>query len=167
MNSVRVDALTAAFHHIAATRMAGVALVNPALDVETIGFRDVGDDCVGVLITPWCMNLVSLPGAGADWANWGSGTRHALALPSGDYEFLTAHEDAIGPYLTSSLFSPMFDFGNMDQAREVAHAVLAEIFTPATPAPPMAPAQGLSAKLEQPVSRRGFFSALLRGGESS
>jgi [NiFe] hydrogenase assembly HybE family chaperone len=162
------SSLLSAFQHIAATRMAGVALVNPALSVETVDFRDWNGDAVGVLITPWCMNLICLPGQEAEWTAWGSGTRHDLALPGGDYEFLTAEEEAVGPYLSASLFSPMFEFTDMDQAREVARAVLAEVFKPvpaplapepSTPEPP----PSIQERLEQPVSRRGFLGALLGG----
>ncbi|MBI5331254.1 MAG: [NiFe]-hydrogenase assembly chaperone HybE [Betaproteobacteria bacterium] len=152
------DALVAGFRHIAATRMTGVSLVNPALRVEAVGFREINGYTVGVLITPWCMNLIGLPGAETEWMARGSGTKHDLTLPSGDYEFLTAHEDNLGPYLSASLFSPLFEFGDMDQARAVAQAVLAEIFNP--PGPEPLP-QGFSAKLDQPVSRRGFLGALL------
>jgi hypothetical protein len=61
----------------------------------------------------------------------------------------------------------------MDRAREVAAAALAEMFTPAEPAaapaasPPAPPPVGLTAKLDQPVSRRGFFGAFLRPGDKS
>lgn len=60
----------------------------------------------------------------------------------------------------------MFDFQTMDEAREVAATILAEVFTPAARSPESAAAapQGLEAKLERPVSRRGFVAALLRHG---
>lgn len=159
--------LEAVFEHIAATRMNGVAILNPALRVEAIGFRRWGDDWVGVLITPWFMSLICLPGPSAAWENPSSGTGRDVELPSGICEFLTAHEDELGAYLTSSLFSPMFEFPDMTRAREVAVAILAEVFTPAGPAvvPPAPTPVGLSAKLEQPLSRRGFLGAFLRPGE--
>jgi [NiFe] hydrogenase assembly HybE family chaperone len=174
--------LEAVFRHIAATRMAGVAILNPALEVEAVGFRNWRDDWVGVLITPWFMNLICLPGPASAWESRSSGSKQDVDLPSGSYEFLAAHEDELGAYLTSSLFSPMFDFQSMDQAREVAQASLAEMFTPAqaeaaepghvpSPVPPAVatptPPVGLIAKLDQPVSRRGFFSAFLRAGDKS
>ncbi len=150
------------FQRIAATRMAGVAILNHALSVEAVGFRRWDNEWVGVLITPWFMSLICLPSPASTWHGLGSGSKRERELPSGTYEFLTAHEEELGPYLTSSLFSPMFEFSGMDQAREVAAAVLAEVFTPAPPAPE--PQAGLAAKLEKPVSRRGFFGALLGSG---
>jgi [NiFe] hydrogenase assembly HybE family chaperone len=123
---------------------------------------------VGVLITPWFMNLICLPSPASTWDGLPSGTKQNRDLPSGGYEFLTAEEDELGPYLTSSLFSPMFDFPDMARAREVAVATLSTVFGPAESEPASAPPTpqpvGLVAKLEQPVSRRGFFGALLRPG---
>ena len=166
-------ALEAVFRHIAATRMADVSILNPALDVEAVGFRPWRGDWVGVLVTPWFMSLISLPGPASAWEPESSGSKRDVELPSGSYEFLTAHEDELGAYLTSSLFSPMFEFPDMDRAREVAAAALAEMFTPTEPAaapaasPPAPPLVGLTAKLDQPVSRRGFFGAFLRPGDKS
>jgi [NiFe] hydrogenase assembly HybE family chaperone len=158
-------ALEAAFRHIAATRMRGMSLCNPALSVEAIGFRAWQNDHVGVLITPWSMNLICLPGPDALWQPASSGSMQTLPLPSGEYDFMNAHEDAIGAYLSCSLFSPMFQFADMAQARAVAEAALAEVFTVAEPAvvPAIVPAEGITAKLEKPLSRRGFLGALLPG----
>ena len=166
--------LEAIFRAIAGSRMAGVSILNPALEVEAVGFRRWGDDWVGVLITPWFMSLICLPDAASasetpPWQTQAHGTKREVELPSGTYEFLSAHEDELGPYLTSSLFSPMFAFPDMIQAREVAATVLAEVFS--LPEPDAAlvarPPVGLVARLEQPVSRRGFLGALLRPGEKT
>ncbi len=158
--------LEAVFRHIAATRMAGMGLLNPALAVEAVDLRPWRGDWVGVLITPWFMNLICLPGPETAWQALSSGSKRDVELPAGSYEFLAAEEDELGPYLSSSLFSPMFDFADMDAARAVARAVLEAVFTPAPPQaePPSAPV-GLSAKLEQRVDRRGFFGGLLRPGD--
>ena len=58
-----VDSLQRAFEQIARTRMADLPLNNPQLDVATVDFRaeDGGDFALGVLVTPWCMNLLRLP----------------------------------------------------------------------------------------------------------
>jgi [NiFe] hydrogenase assembly HybE family chaperone len=157
------EALAAAFRHIADTRMRNMPLCNPALCVEAIGFRDWRGDRVGVLVTPWSMNLICLPGPDSRWQPAASGSMHSLPLPSGDYDFLNAREDAIGDYLSSSLFSPMFEFADMTQARSVAEAVLAEVFTATEPPPAVVPVESLSTKLEKPLSRRGFLGALLPG----
>lgn len=157
------ERLEAVFKDIAATRMAGLAILNPALSVAAIGFRHWRDGWYGVLVTPWFMNLVGFPDSPDEATDLGSGTRRVRALPSGDYEFLSAHEVALGAYWSASLVSPMSQFADMADAVAVAEAVLETIFTAEAPVePPVPPAPaGLAARLEQPLSRRGFFSALL------
>ena len=155
--------LEACFRQVAATRMAGVALCNPALEVEALGFRPWGDNQVGVLITPWSMVLICLPGGDPDWAASPSGTTATLDLPSGAYDVLTAYEPGLGPYLTGSLFSPMFGFADMDQARAVAAAVMEQVFAPVAEEPHVQTAPTAPAEPTEPrgLTRRGLFTSLL------
>jgi [NiFe] hydrogenase assembly HybE family chaperone len=176
MESASPAALEACFRRVAATRMDGVALCNPALGVEALGFRPWGDALVGVLVTPWSMLLICLPGGDPDWAASSSGTTVTLDLPSGAYDVLTAHEPGLGPYLTGSLFSPMFGFADMDQARAVAAAVMDQAFAPAAAEPQPAPSGPAGPTPSEPtpseptpsepaqprgLTRRGLFTALL------
>lgn len=161
--------LEAAFTHIALTRMHNLPVSHPDLQVEALGFRPWNQGNLGILITPWCMNLVWIPDDQAAWSGIPSGVRRLLELPSGEYEFLTASEPAVGVWLASSLFSPMFGFDSMARAREVATMALAEVLTevlalPGTPRPESGPvhAAGLSGRLGQPVSRRHFLDAFIR-----
>ena len=146
------QALEAAFRRIAAGPMAGLPIINPALAMQAVGFRPWQGRWVGVLITPWFMNLLAWPETAA------SGK---LALPNGDYACQPAFEQSIGHYLAASLFSPMAQFADQAEAVVVAEAVLEQLFTPASNAE--TGEGGLSAKLERPLSRRGFLSALLPG----
>ncbi len=157
------------FSGIAATRMADLPILNPALGVAAVGFRAWRGGSCGILITPWFMNLILLPGPPslgrddlhAEIGDLPSGTRLTIALPSGDYDFLAAREDSLGPYLSCSLFSPMSQFVDMDGARAVAAAAILQLFAE-PPAAAQVPAD-LSGRLAQPVSRRGFLAALLPG----
>ena len=151
----RVQALVAHFERVQAERMQGIPLLNAALCVEAIGFEwgtTEGDEPVaeGVLITPWFMSLVRLP---------------ALALPHGGqvgrsfvrdfgserFDFIGAHDPAIGYHETCALFSPMGEFATQALARETASEALA-LTRPAPPAPP-APA----APVPPVPARRAFF----------
>lgn len=154
-----VLALETAFRHIAATRMAGLAILNPALAVEAVGFRRHGDRWIGVLVTPWFMNLVALPHASEDWSGLASGSRVDIQLPGGPVEALTAWEEVVGDYLSCSLFSPMQAFPDQAYAREVAREVLERLFTPPAPETDTGPTPGEA----RTVSRRGFLAALLPG----
>lgn len=168
MNNQVIDAgmrLEAVFTQIALTRMRDLPVSNPDLQVEALGFRPWNQGNLGILITPWCMNLVWIPDDQAVWSGIPSGVRQLLDLPSGEYEFLTAGEPAIGAWLASSLFSPMFGFDSMTRAREVATMVLAEVLAlPETSRPEPDPAHtaGMSGRLAQPVSRRHFLDAFIR-----
>lgn len=158
------ERLEAVFRDIAATRMAGLALLNPALSVAAVGFRHWNNTWYGVLVTPWFMNLMAFPDQDEELAGLGSGTRRTRALPSGEYEFLSAREDALGAYWSASLVSPMSPFADMAGAVAVAEAVLETVFKPETTeaiVQPEASSAGIQARMEHPVSRRGFFSALL------
>jgi [NiFe] hydrogenase assembly HybE family chaperone len=138
------DTLEATFNEILAKRMRGLPIVNAALSVQAVGFNRFGEDWLGILITPWFMNLLLLPGADNTWRNRQSGTKIDKHFPYGTFEFTLASEAQLGTYALCSLFSPMFQFEDQAAALATAQAVL----------------QGLSAEVEpRGVSRR----ELLRG----
>ena len=128
----RISALEALFSQIADTRMAGLPIVNAALRVEAVGFEpctsepDLPAAASGVLVTPWFMNLVRLPLAREDDLGRVGVTRR-LAVGRERFDFIGAHEAAIGTFDACSLFSPMFDFASQDSAVATAQAVLARL----------------------------------------
>ncbi|MFG1477366.1 [NiFe]-hydrogenase assembly chaperone HybE [Xanthobacter sp. V4C-4] len=121
----------AVFREIHAARMKGVPFVNGALSVKAVGFRIHDGRVLGVLVTPWFMNVIVLPAPDEDWSGLPTGTREMIAFPSGAYEFLSAERPETGPYKACSLFSPMFDFASMLQAVETAQAVIPALLDPA------------------------------------
>ncbi|MDI4666004.1 [NiFe]-hydrogenase assembly chaperone HybE [Xanthobacter autotrophicus] len=118
----------AVFREIHSAKMKGVPFVNESLGVKAVGFRAHEGRVLGVLVTPWFMNLVLLPAATDDWSGLKTGDKELIAFPSGTYEFLAADRPETGPYKACSLFSPMFDFSSMLQAVETAAAVLPALF---------------------------------------
>lgn len=123
-------ALEAAFREIHIGQMRGVPLVNEALGVKAVGFRAWEGRGLGVLVTPWFMNLVLLPGPDDDWSGLAAGAKELVEFPSGHYEFVHAVRAEVGPYKACSLFSPMFEFTTMLQATDTADAVLVALFDP-------------------------------------
>ncbi|GAB4064011.1 [NiFe]-hydrogenase assembly chaperone HybE [Ancylobacter sonchi] len=121
----------AAFKEIHVGQMRGVPLLNETLEVKAIGFRPHEARVLGMLITPWFMNIVLVPGPGDDWSALVPGAKELIGFPSGQYEFVGANRPETGPYKACSLFSPMFDFTSMLQATETARAALAALFDPA------------------------------------
>ncbi|MFO1317932.1 MAG: [NiFe]-hydrogenase assembly chaperone HybE [Burkholderiales bacterium] len=147
-------ALVASFR-AAAVRMAGLGFVNPALAVEAIGFACRDGRWLGVVLTPWCMNLVVAPCDPRAWPPVAPGAKVRLSFPAGDFDFVGAHDAAVGEYLACSLFSPVQEFADQATARLVARLALAALLDARTADAPEPRERGMAA----PLSRRD----LLRG----
>ncbi|MBL8343921.1 MAG: [NiFe]-hydrogenase assembly chaperone HybE [Rubrivivax sp.] len=139
-HAARVRALEQRYREIAATRMAGVALCHPGLEVAAVDFAPEpgGAGALGALVTPWFMNLVWLPTPAAiDPASAPAplsvgGSRKRAVGPE-LFEFIGAHETGLGDFEACSLFSPMFEFADQAAAVETARAVLRLLREPAAP----------------------------------
>lgn len=105
----RVHQLESVFARISEERMRDIGLYNPALKVETVGFRRWEDWLAGILVTPWFMNFILLP-TRPDQITGAVGTKQHLEMPRGDVVFVTGEVEEVGPYLSSSLYSPMGRF---------------------------------------------------------
>jgi [NiFe] hydrogenase assembly HybE family chaperone len=127
------QALEAVFNEILTQRMRDMPVLNPALAVRALGFNRYKPDWVGVLITPWFMNVLLMPGAESRWLTQAPGCKFEQAFPYGSFEFVVAEEVQLGRYAQCSLFSPMFQFA--DQAAAVAAAESALQALLAVPAP--------------------------------
>ncbi len=112
------------FRRIQRERMAGVPLLNPALEVRSVGFTPWQQGFVGVLITPWFMNLMWLPQDDDAWSALQPGSTRIRQFPSGAYPFILARETDIGSYQMCSLFSPVFEFPDLPTAVATARSVM-------------------------------------------
>ncbi len=134
--------LQVAFDTIARTRMDGVPILNPALRVDSVGFRRWNGFWLGVLVTPWCMNLMLLPAVAALWPSRRIGEKVKYVFPAGVFEFIAGREtllsapapaaagtpDLRDAYLMCSLFSPVFEFADHEAAVATAAACLDALF---------------------------------------
>ena len=160
--------LEAAFRRIQAETMADVPILNPALSVEAVGFARRQDHWLGIVVTPWFMNLVLVPGAAESWQSVAPGLRLFRKFPSGDFAFLGSHEVEVGEFQSCSLFSPMGQFADQAGTREVALAALEALQRESAPAP-QAPSKEAfedpkQAALERPMSKREFLGGVFRRG---
>jgi [NiFe] hydrogenase assembly HybE family chaperone len=121
--------LEAAFNAVLATRMRDLPLVNPALSVEAVGFKRCGEDWLGVMVTPWSMNLLLLPGENSAWQGLATGGKIERQFPFGLYEFTLGDDELIGRYALCSLFSPMLEFADHASALAAAQAALQTLLT--------------------------------------
>ena len=124
------ERLEADFTEVWHAKMRDVPLVNKALKVQAVGFRAHEGQIMGVLISPWFMNLILLPDT-QDWSALVTGEKEVVDFPSGAYEFIHNTREMTGGYKACSLFSPMGDFTRQQDAVDVANAVMQAIFDPA------------------------------------
>ena len=172
------SALEVAFARVLRDQMQDLPMVNPALVVEAVGFRPWHAHWLGILITPWFMNLVLMPRLSGQWQAIGERESRHYVFPAGVFEFIGARDAALGDYQACSLFSPMFEFADPPQARATAMAALDALFDSASrlastvPLPaPAGPEQDRTLTnaaarpgaavptpgLTTPISKRGFL----------
>jgi [NiFe] hydrogenase assembly HybE family chaperone len=120
----------------AALKVKGMPIYNPTLAIEAVGFREHEGRQVGVMLTPWFMNLTVLP-TPADLKIWVDGSTTRLAFPSGAYDFVVSNLHDVGLIGTCSLFSTMTEFTDHEAAQLAATAVVDALLQPEQPpAPP-------------------------------
>ena len=131
---------------------------NAKLRVELTPFETHHEGYVGVVITPWCMNITLLHPEEDARPIGAIGSKREIAFPSGTYEFMSAHLEGFGALETCSLISPMDDFDDPEVARITADAALKGLMQ----FPDQAEVQNLETPKKEPeqLDRRAF----LRGG---
>lgn len=175
--------LEAGFAEILRTRMAGLPFVHPRLSVEAVAFAEWEGRWLGVMVTPWFVNLVLTPADPSRWNAAAPGKKAAYRFPAGIYEFVAARDELLGEYQSCALFSAPLDIADQDTARLIARCAREALFDPGnaveeqgaplTPQPcvdPEAPGleEKIDAKLEQSMSKRSFLhGAFLRSPDES
>jgi len=123
--------------------------------VEAIDFQRWQGHWLGIVITPWCMSILLLPGSQENWVSAGQNKRRFVKFPAGDFPFLDGIEAELGEYQSCSLFSPMDRFATQLEATQTARASLVGLLS----VPAAATAPGKEKQMEKPsLSRRRFFA---------
>lgn len=163
------------FEEIRAERMKGLPFLHPNVGIEAVGFQKWDGYWLGVMVTPWCMNLILSEGVASKWRSIPEGRRLNYRFPAGIYDFISVRDKTLGEYQMCSLMSPLDDVvENHALAVEIAKASLLEIMKPGAepelgePIPsftkevdPAAVEKACETLIEKPLSRRSFF----RGAE--
>jgi len=123
-----VQNLANAYRRVALS-MKGLPIYNPTIAVEAVGFVNRGGREVGVMITPWFMNVTVLPSS-ADRDVWVAGASLRLSFPSGDYDFVVSELPDVGLVASCSLFSLMSDFVDHEAAHLAAEAAARALHEP-------------------------------------
>lgn len=145
--------------------MHDMPFVNDALSVEALGFVRHDGDWLGVVVTPWFLNLFLLPGGGRLWHDIAAGERRYVDLPCGRLQFMADDDPTLGPTQYCPLVAPVSALADAAAAREVARDALQTVMTP-----PPAPAPGAASEPPAPArpavvssARRGFMRRLAGG----
>lgn len=126
----RVQALIELFQRIDAG-MRDMPFYNEKIAIGAIGFRPFGEgELLGVVLTPWFMNLIALPIETVRMDMAKIGRVVSVELPAGKRTFAVGGDQAIGLYKAHSLHSPVLNFTLPGQAQAEARRMLALLMTP-------------------------------------
>lgn len=121
--------LEVAFTRILDEQMAGIPILNERLRVQAVDFQAHQGRPIGVLITPWVMNLMVFPGDQDDWEALEVGHKLTLEFPAQTHELTINEIDELGKCQTYSLYSPMREFQDQAHAVTVARKFLDDLMT--------------------------------------
>lgn len=172
------DLVEQTYFRVYQERMADVPILNAALSVEAIDFQGWQGHWLGIVVTPWCMSVLLVPGSADNWVWTGENKRRFVKFPAGEFAFLGSEEAELGEFQSCSLFSPMGKFSNQVEAAMTARASMVALLTSPPPVEERA-ARATAAEAKTPtaqkvsvtppvatdrpaLSRRGFFSLRAR-----
>ncbi|MBS97225.1 MAG: hydrogenase expression/formation protein HoxT [Oceanospirillaceae bacterium] len=158
-----VEQLLLAHYRDAAQRMGDIPLYNSMLEVELVAWQTLDQSgAAGILVTPWCVNLLWVPLDQADMPV--KGEPCVLALESGEYEGVCAELASVGRYGSAALISDTSVMIDQEQARALANEMAALIFAPAVSHDAQASEALAQGKPENP-QRRALFRRALGGAQ--
>lgn len=121
------EMLAGVYREIGERAMRDLPIFNDALGVEAVGFRRFDRAIVGIMVTPWFMNVIAIIEESSPHR---PGSTQCLVFPAGEIEFTISEVAPAGRIASCSLFSPMFQFDDMAAARATAEAAIAVLMTP-------------------------------------
>ncbi|WP_405221429.1 [NiFe]-hydrogenase assembly chaperone HybE [Lentisalinibacter sediminis] len=137
-------------------RMRDLPFYNDRLSIEAVGFRDWEGHRLGILITPWFMNLILLPGAEDDWSAVEQGDQSDWHLPSETVRFTANRSEADGQvFLAAPVFTNVIGVPDHEAAKNISDQVLKSL---------LAKPGSAEAAPGHAVSRRDLFRGRLKRG---
>ena len=127
--SAWVAMLAGVYREIGERAMRDLPIFNDKLGVEAVGFRRFNGAIVGIMVTPWFMNVIASLDEEAFPARE-PGSTLQISFPAGEIELAVSDVAAAGRIASCSLFSPMFQFDDMPVACATAAAALEALMTP-------------------------------------
>ena len=129
MNDI-VNNLVNRFRQIGVERIYGLPIYNDALTVEAVDFQQCEGGLIGVLVTPWFMNIMLLPEDAQPYQHQELGEKVKYQLVSGEQEFVIGEDEAVGRYLFQTVTSPTHCYKKQIAAVAKGSKALKELLTP-------------------------------------
>ena len=163
----RITKLVQRFTHIGDTGMRDLPIYNHNLEVEAVGFQLTDKGWLGVLITPWFINVILLPEQKVA-ASVPLGEKVTHELPSGEHVFTVGEDDEVGGYDFITLASPTLKFKSQQLAHDAAKKALTKLLTPVDEYQEQVPEQPVQfVSTEQKGKQRRKFLRGLLGRDSA
>ncbi|ABD89299.1 [NiFe]-hydrogenase assembly chaperone HybE [Rhodopseudomonas palustris] len=159
-----IGAALAALYRAADRGMRELPIHNAKLDVAAVGFRAHEGRALGVVLTPWFMNLVLAPLDATAPSDAPPGATLSRSLPAGTFDFTVGALDGFGIIESCSLFSPMFEFADQDSALAAAEAALKAVLDPEFDVAPAATEAAPPPPPPAAIDRRNFLRGALSSG---
>lgn len=118
-----------AFERIHCEQMAGLPLLNTSLAVAALGFQVFEGRMLGMVVTPWMMNLVLFPGPDDHWEGLKLGDKTVFLFPGGACRCMANAIDGLGALQMYSVHSPMRGFHSQQSAVEEAERFLRQLLS--------------------------------------
>ncbi len=155
MSEPAVERLVARYRE-AEPRMRDLPFYNDSLSIEPVGFREWEGHRLGILITPWFINLILLPGEHDDWSAVEQGDQSDWHLPSETVRFTANRsEDDEEVFLAAPVFTNVIGVPDHEAAKNIAAQVLQSL---------LAKPGSEEAAPGHAVSRRDLFRGRLKKG---
>jgi [NiFe] hydrogenase assembly HybE family chaperone len=146
------ERLAGLYREIGTRTMRELPIYHDALDVEAVGFTSINGLAIGIVVTPWFMNVIVPAAEGA------VGASVTVELPAGSFAFTIGEVAGAGRIASCSLFSPMFEFEDMAAARAAAEAAMAALMTTYGDEPDTEQAVATSRAIDRRAFLRGTLS---------
>ncbi len=163
----RITKLVTRFTHIGETGMRDLPIYNNHLEVEAVGFRRTENGWLGVLITPWFINVILMPEQKSA-SNVPLGNKRTHELASGEHVFTVGEDEELGSYEFITLASPTFKYKSQQAARDISEKALLKLCTPPEEYQEEVPEQAVQfVSAEQKNKQRRAFLRGLLGKQSN
>ncbi|MCF6318348.1 MAG: [NiFe]-hydrogenase assembly chaperone HybE [Proteobacteria bacterium] len=125
--SIKKSLIESVFKRIYKENMRDIPVNNDKLEVTVIGLQQWQEYYLGIVITPWFMNIFLTPYENELWDDLAELSKQTFIFPSGRYSFITGRDKELGTYQMCSLFSPMFEFADNEAAIDTATVAIREL----------------------------------------